>query len=142
MKSRREAFKKAHGKEISQLIKAQKLRDKIKEKYELTEPLDKSALRDRQDELKAKKAELAPQLETIQTEMDQLDKLRRYTRKVYPDALIRHDEEGRESLEDHLEAGRNRSELNDIRNRAVKAVIASPEPRQQEPKTREEQSRY
>ena len=60
-------------------------------KYELTLPLDKDALRSKQEELRNKKQDLQPDLERIQQEMDQLNKLRTWTRKVYPEALAQRD---------------------------------------------------
>ena len=45
-------------------------------------------------------------------------------------------------MADQVEAGQNQIELKQLTKKAAQAVTMPPEQRQQEPKTREEQSRY
>ena len=119
-KGRREAFQAEHADELKRLRKATYLREKLSKKLGVSLPLDKTSAK----KLKAQRQELTeenesrrPKLGQIRAELDQLSKLRYWTRKAIPDALPE-----REDFSEQMEVRENRRELEQVMDAAIEAV--------------------
>ena len=124
-KGRREAFQAEHADELKRLRKATYLREKLSKKLGVSLPLDKAGVK----QLKAKRQELTeqneslrPKLGQIRAELDQLSKLRYWTRKAIPDALPE-----REDFAEQMEVRENRRELERVMDAAIEAVTQETE---------------
>ena len=73
-------------------------------------------------ELTEQNESLRPKLGQIQAELDQLSKLRYWTRKAIPDALPE-----REDFAEQMEVRENRRELEQVMDAAIDAVIQEPD---------------
>ena len=119
-KGRREAFQAEHADELKRLRKASYLREKLSKKLGVSLPLDKAGVRKlkaQRQELTEQNESLRPKLGQIQTELDQLSKLRYWTRKAIPDALPE-----REDFAEQMEVRENRRELEQVMDAAIDAV--------------------
>ena len=81
-----------------------------------TEGVDETLKAQRQ-ELTEQNESLRPKLEQIRAELDQLSKLRYWTRKAIPDALPE-----REDFAEQMEVRENRRELEQVMDAAIEAV--------------------
>ena len=91
----------------------------------LASPLDKeqrAALKTERAQLEAEREALLPKLEEIKSELAELNRIRYWTRKVIPDALLRVSD-GRVSVEDEMETAVNRKELEQVINDAEKNAL-------------------
>ena len=100
------------------------LREKLSKKLGVSLPLDKASakkLRAQRQELTEQNESLRPKLGQIQAELDQLSKLRYWTRKAIPDAL-----QEREDFSEQMEARENRRELERVMDAAIEALTQDP----------------
>ena len=105
---------------IKRLRKASYLREKLSAKLGIFLPLDKTGvkkLKTLRQELTEQNESLRPKLGQIQAELDQLSKLRYWTRKAIPDALPE-----REDFAEQMEVRENRRELEQVMDAAIEAV--------------------
>lgn len=119
-KGRREAFQAEHADELKQLRKATYLREKLSKKLGISLPLDKASakkLKAQRQELTEQNESLRPKLGQIREELDQLSKLRYWTRKAIPEALPE-----REDFAEQMEVRENRRELEQVMDAAIEAV--------------------
>lgn len=119
-KGRREAFQAEHADELKRLRKAAYLREKLSKKLGVSLPLDKAGvkkLKAQRQELTEQNESLRPKLGQIRAELDQLSKLRYWTRKAIPEALPE-----RFDFSEQMEAQENKRELEQIMDSAVEAV--------------------
>ena len=96
------------------------LREKLSKKLGVSLPLDKAGakkLKAQRQELTEQHESLRPMLEQIREELDQLSKLRYWTRKAIPDALPE-----REDFAEQIEVRENRRELEQVMDAAIEAV--------------------
>ena len=96
------------------------LREKLSKKLGVSLPLDKAGakkLKAQRQELTEQNESLRPKLGQIQAELDQLSKLRYWTRKAIPDALPE-----REDFAEQMEVRENRRELEHVMDAAIDAV--------------------
>ena len=97
------------------------LREKLSKKLGVSLPLDKASakkLRALRQELTEQNESLRPKLGQIRAELDQLSKLRYWTRKAIPDALPE-----REDFAEQMEVWENRRELEHVMDAAIDAVM-------------------
>ena len=88
------------------------LREKLSKKLGVSLPLDKAdvkKLKAQRQELTEQNESLRPKLGQIQAELDQLSKLRYWTRKAIPDALPE-----RNDFAEQMEVRENRRELEQV----------------------------
>ncbi len=88
------------------------LREKLSKKLGVSLPLDKAGvkkLKAQRQELTEQNESLRPKLGQIQAELDQLSKLRYWTRKAIPDALPE-----RNDFAEQMEVRENRRELEQV----------------------------
>ena len=119
-KGRREAFLAEHADELKRLRKATYLREKLSKKLGISLPLDKDGakkLKEQRRDLTKQNELLRPKLGQIRAELDQLSKLRYWTRKAIPEAL---QEWG--DFSEQLEVQENRRELEQVMDAAIEAV--------------------
>jgi len=97
------------------------LREKLSKKLGVSLPLDKAGvkkLKAQRQELTEQNESLRPKLGQIHAELDQLSKLRYWTRKAIPDALPE-----REDFAEQMEVRENRHELEQVMDAAIDAVM-------------------
>ena len=119
-KGRREAFQAEHADELKRLRKATFLREKLSKKLSVSLPLDKAGvkkLKAQRQKLTEQNESLRPKLGQIRSELDQLSKLRYWTRKAIPNALPE-----REDFAEQMEVRENRRELEQVMDAAIDAV--------------------
>ena len=122
---KREKFKAEHGDELSRLQKAIWLREKLMKSLGLAPPLNREqriTLKTERAQLEAECEVLLLKLEEVKNDLTELNRIRYWTRKVIPDALLRVSD-GRVSVEDAMETASNRKELEQIANDAVKSAL-------------------
>ena len=96
------------------------LREKRSKKLGVSLPLDKAGakkLKAQRQELTEENKSLRPRLGQIREELDQLSKLRYWTRKAIPEALPERDD-----FSEQMEARENRCELEQVMDAAIEAV--------------------
>ena len=96
------------------------LREKLSKKLGVSLPLDKASakkLRAQRQELTEQNESLRPKLGQIRAELDQLSKLRYWTRKAIPEALPERDD-----FSEQMEVRENRRELEQVMDAAIEAV--------------------
>jgi len=104
------------------------LREKLSKKLGVSLPLDKAGakkLKAQRQELTEQHESLRPMLEQIREELDQLSKLRYWTRKAIPEALPE-----RDGFSEQMEARENRRELERVMDAAIEAVTQETDERQ------------
>ena len=119
-KGRREAFQAEHADELKRLRKAVYLREKLSKKLGVSLPLDKASakkLKAQRQALTEQNESLRPKLGQIREELDQLGKLRYWTRKAIPEALPERDD-----FSEQMEVRENRRELEQVMDAAIDAV--------------------
>ena len=79
-------------------------------------------LKAQRQELTEQNESLRPKLGQIHAELDQLSKLRYWTRKAIPDALPE-----REDFAEQMEVRENRRELEQVMDAAIDAVMQEPD---------------
>ena len=82
----------------------------------------RAALKTERMQLEAEREALLPKLEEVKGELAELNRIRYWTRKVIPDALLRV-LDGRVSAEDAVETAVNRKELEQVVNDAEKNAL-------------------
>ena len=100
--------------------KAVYLREKLSKKLGVSLPLDKAGakkLRALRQELTEQNESLRPKLGQIREVLDQLSKLRYWTRKAIPEALPERDD-----FSEQMEVRENRRELEQVMDAAIDAV--------------------
>ena len=137
-KGARAKYESEHANELAKLRKSQRLLHKLN----ITLPINSRELNAEARRLKAETEAMLPELEAIHAEMDQLKQVRRWVRKVMPDALpIRHPDE-RTSISEARERDLNRRELEGVMERAADQVCIPPDERtQHQPPTLDPQHR-
>ena len=80
-------------------------------KLSISQPIDRKALKTEAAQLKAENEALRQKLDPLQSEMDELKQVRYWVRKVIPDALPVKGTDGRVSVEEKMESGLNKDEL-------------------------------
>ena len=106
--------------ELKRLRKAAYLREKLSKKLGVSLPLDKAGvkkLKAQRQELTEQNESLRPKLGQIREELDQLSKLRYWTRKAIPEALPERDD-----FSEQMEVRENRRELVQVMDAAIDAV--------------------
>ena len=94
----------------------------------LASPLDKeqrAALKTERVLLDAEREALLPKLEEIKAELAELNRIRYWIRKVFPDALPQVSD-GRVSIEDAMETAGNRKELERVEEEAAQIAMRQP----------------
>ena len=102
------------------IIPAVYLREKLSKKLGVSLPLDKAGakkLRAQRQELTEQNESPRPKLGQIREELDQLSKLRYWTRKAIPEALPERDD-----FSEQMEVRENRRELEQVMDAAIDAV--------------------
>ena len=96
------------------------LREKLSKKLGVSLPLDKDdakKLKEQRRDLTEQNESLHPKLGQIRAELDQLSKLRYWTRKAIPEALPERDD-----FSEQMEVRENRRELEQVMDAAIEAV--------------------
>ena len=119
-KGAKERFATAHSDELEQYKKAQRLLHK----FGLSHPIDRKPLRAEKAQLEQEVEALRPDVESVQSELDELKTVRYWVRKVIPDALPSRTESGAPSIRNTMEESQNANELASLLDRTVKQVIA------------------
>ena len=118
-KSAKERFVTTHADELEQYKKAQLLLHK----FGLSHPIDRKSLRAEKRQLEQEIEDLRPDVEAVQTELDELKTVRYWVRKVIPDALPNPAENGKSSLYETMETVQNKNDLSDLLDRTAKQVV-------------------
>ena len=119
-KGTKERFATAHADELEWYKKAQRLLHK----FGLSHPIDRISLRAESVQLEQEMEELRPDLNAVQSELDELKTVRYWVRKVIPDALPSRTESGVPSVMETLEVSQNQNDLTDLLERTAKHIIA------------------
>ena len=106
-KGAKEKYVATHKDELEAVKKARRLLYKLN----ITHPIDRKALKAESMQLKAENEALRQKLAPLQSEMDELKQVRYWVRKVIPDALPAKGTDGKLSVEEKMESGENRYEL-------------------------------
>lgn len=122
-KGAKERFGTAHADELEQYKKTQRLLHK----FSLTHHIDRKALRAEKAQLEQEVESLRPDVDAVQSELDELKTVRYWVRKVIPDALPSRTESGSPSLREDIESSQNRNDLTDLMEQTVRRVV-SPQP--------------
>ena len=80
-------------------------------KLNIAQPIDRKSLKTETAQLKAENEALRQKLAPLQSEMDELKQVRYWVRKVIPDALPAKGTDSRVSVEEKMESGKNKDEL-------------------------------
>ena len=118
-KGRKEKFADDHKDELEKLNKAKRLLHK----FGLTLPLNRKALQKEKKLLSAEVEAERPNLEALQTELDELKLVRYWVRKVIPDALPVKASDGGHSIREELDESRNESELQELLDKSARQVL-------------------
>lgn len=119
-KGTKERFATAHADELERYKKAQRLLHK----FGLSHPIDRISLRAESVQLEQEMEELRPDLNAVQSELDELKTVRYWVCKVIPDALPSRTESGVPSVMETLEVSQNQNDLTDLLERTAKHIIA------------------
>lgn len=93
-------------------------------KFGLSHPIDRKPLRAEKAQFEQEIEELRPDLNAVQSELDELKTVRNWVRKVIPDALPNRTESGAPSVMETLEVSQNQNELTDLLERTAKQVVS------------------
>lgn len=118
-KSAKERFATAHADDLEQYKKAQRLLHK----FGLSHPIDRKPLRTEKARLEQEVESLRPDVDAVQSELDELKTVRYWVRKVVPDALPSRTESGTPSIRSTMEESQNQNDLNDLLERTAKQVL-------------------
>jgi len=135
--SHREKYLAEHRDELDRYTKAVWLRDKLVKKLDITVPFTTSAQRDlkaRKAKLETKNEQMRPDLIACQSDLDQLKKLRYWTRKVIPEALP---DPEKSSFQNELDSRSNRRELKKDMDAAIASVTPHTDTQTREPDSRQ-----
>lgn len=124
-KSAKERFATAHADELEQYKKAQRLLHK----FGLSHPIGRKSLRAEKAQLEQEVESLRPDVDAVQSELDELKTVRYWVRKVIPDVLPSRTESGDPSLRNTMEESQKTNELENLLERTAKQAIA---PQQEE----------
>ena len=124
-KGAKERFATAHADELEQYKKAQRLLHK----FGLSHPIDRKLLRAEEAQLEQEVESLRPDVDAVQSELDELKTVRYWVRKVIPDALPHRTESGNPSLRNTMEVSQNEKELDQLLTQSAERVL---HPQQQE----------
>jgi len=119
-KSAKERFVIAHADELEQYKKAQRLLHK----FGLSHPIDRKTLRAEKAQLEQEIEAMRPDVDAVQAELDELKTVRYWVRKVIPDALPSHAENGKPSLHEAMQTSQSKNDLSDLLDRTAKQVVA------------------
>ena len=119
-KGAKECFGTAHADELEQYKKAQRLLHK----FGLSHPIDRKPLRTEKARLEQEVESLRPDVDEVQSELDELKTVRYWVRKVIPDALPSRTESGAPSIRNTMEESQNTNELESLLERTAKQAIA------------------
>lgn len=119
-KGTKERFADAHADELERYRKAQRLLHK----FGLSHPIDRKPLRAEKTQLEQEIEELRPDLNAVQSELDELKTVRYWVRKVIPDALPSRTESGSPSIMETIAVSQNQNELTDLLERTTKQVVS------------------
>ena len=124
-KGAKERFATAHADELEQYKKAQRLLHK----FGLSHPIDRKLLRAEEAQLEQEVESLRPDVDAVQSELDELRTVRYWVRKVIPDVLPHRTESGKPSLRNTMEVSQNEKELDQLLAQSAERVL---HPQQQE----------
>ena len=124
-KGAKERFATTHADELEKYKKAQRLLHK----FGLTAPIDRKLLRAEKAQLEQVVESLRPDVDAVQSELDELRTVRYWVRKVIPDALPHRTESGKPSLRNTMEVSQNEKELDQLLAQSAERVL---HPQQQE----------
>ena len=119
-KSTKERFAAAHADKLEQYKKAQRLLHK----FGLSHPIERKPLRAEKAQLEQEIENLRPELNAVQSELDELKTVRYWVRKVIPDVLPSRTESGAPSVMETLEVSKNQNELTDLLERTAKQTVS------------------
>ena len=119
-KSAKERFATAHADKLEQYKKAQRLLHK----FGVSHPIDRKSLRAEKAQLEQEIEALRPDVDAVQTELDELKTVRYWVRKVVPDALPSRVENGKSSLHETMQTAQSKNDLSDLLDRTAKKVVA------------------
>ena len=139
-KGKREAFQNEHADELKRFRKAKYLREKLSKKLTVPLPLDKAGakkLKAQRISLNEQNETLRPKLGQIRQELDQLSKLRYWTRKAIPEALSEDYD-----TQEQMEAAENKRELKYIVDAAIEAVTEEPAEKQLQPESPKQEKKH
>ena len=120
-KGAKERFAAAHADELEQYKKAQRLLHK----FELSHPIDRKSLQAEKAQLEQEIEVLRPDVDAIQTELDELKMVRYWIRKVIPGALPNRVDECVPSVRETMETFQNTNRLMGLLEQTAKQVIVS-----------------
>ncbi|MBP3542007.1 MAG: MobA/MobL family protein [Clostridia bacterium] len=119
-KGAKERFATTHADELEQYKKYQRLLHK----FGLSLPIDRKELLTEKAQLEQEVEALRPDVDAVQSELDELNTVRYWVRKVIPDALPSRTESGAPSLRNTMEEAQNTNELESLLDRTAKQAIA------------------
>lgn len=118
-KGQKEKFAAAHADEFNAFKKAKRLLHKL----DVSLPIDRKALRSEVKRLNEENESKRPMIESIRNEMSELMQVRKYVRKVIPDALSSVGSDSPIPLEQQMESVTNKTELEHLLDRAADNVL-------------------
>ncbi|MBP3452933.1 MAG: MobA/MobL family protein, partial [Clostridia bacterium] len=124
-KGAKERFATAHADELERYKKAQRLLHKY--------PVDRKPLRAEKAQLEQEIEALRPDVDAVQTELDELKTVRYWVRKVIPDALPHRTESGKPSLRNTMEVSQNEKELDQLLAKSAEHVLHPQQQEQRQP---------
>ena len=119
-KGAKERFATTHADKLEQYKKAQRLLHK----FGLPLPIDRKILRAEKAQLEQEVKSLRPDVDAVQSELDELKTVHYWVRKVIPDALPSRTEGGAPSIRNTMEETQNTNELESLLDRTAKQAIA------------------
>ena len=118
-KGAKEKYGQEHAAEIEQVKKAQRLLNKL----EIAQPVDRKALHAESKKLRGEVESLLPELEAVKNQLDQQMKIRAHVRKVLPEALTFKNENEQKRFEDVSEEVQNKKELEALLEASAERVL-------------------
>lgn len=120
-KDLKERFATTHADELEHYKKARRLLYK----FGLSHPIDLKSLETKKMQLEQEIEALRPNVEAMQSELDELKTVRYWVRKVIPNALSSHTENSKPSLYETMEKNRNEKDLTVLLEQTAKQTAAS-----------------
>lgn len=118
-KGKKEKYAIEHKDELEAVKKARRLFYKLN----IAQSIDRKALKAEAAQMKAENETLRQKLIPLQSEMDGLKQVRYWVRKVIPGALPAKGTDGRASIEEKMEGGKNRDELEKLMENAADRAL-------------------
>ena len=102
-------------------------------KFGLTHPIERKRLRAEKAQFEQEVESLRPDVDAVQSELDELKTVRYWVRKVIPNALPSRTENGKPSLRDTIEVLQNENELDQLLTQSAECVLHPQQQEQRQP---------